>query len=107
MAAASLISDYFIPMAERSYGSHTLTPRDGNAAKLARWILVTRAAEVHIRHLQREVRLPGLRTAAQIREAAEKLVARSWLSPPRRNTQFGARPRVAYSVNPWLFRSQN
>jgi hypothetical protein len=99
MAAAGLISDYFIPIAERIYGSHTLTPRDGNAAKLARWILVTRAAEVHIRHLQREVCLPGLRTAAQIREAAEILVASSWLSSPARNTQFGPRARVSYTVN--------
>ena len=56
------------------YGTTAATARERNAATLARWILPTRAAEVHIRHLQRHVRLAGLRNAAQIREAAGRLV---------------------------------
>jgi hypothetical protein len=62
-AAAELIGDYFMAMAERVYGDIPATMRDRNAATLARWIFGTRPQEVHIRHLQRVVRLPGLRTA--------------------------------------------
>jgi hypothetical protein len=37
------------------------------------------AQEIHVRHLQRILRLSGLRTAGEIRDAAEVLVAYSWL----------------------------
>ena len=89
VAAAELIGDYFMAMAQRVYGDITTTPRDRHAAALAHWILKTRPPEVHIRHLQREVRLPGLRTAGQIRDAAEILTAAGWLRPPALNTRLG------------------
>ena len=100
--AALLIDDYFMAMAEGVYVDFAATSRDRNAAVLARWILHTRPKEMHIRRLQREVRLPGLRTAAQIREAAEVLVGAGWLYPPPPNTGFGPRARLAYLVNPRL-----
>jgi hypothetical protein len=65
--------------------------------------MTTRPKEVHIRYLQREVRLPGLRTAGQIRDAAEILVASGWLYPSVANTRFGPRARLAYFVNPRLW----
>jgi hypothetical protein len=99
-AAALLIGDYFMPMAERVYGDAAATERERGAATLARWITKTRLREVHVRHLQREVRLPGLRTAEQIRAAAEVLVEADWLCPPAAGTEFGQRGRVAYPVNP-------
>ncbi len=99
-AAARLIGEYFIATAEQVYGDAAVTNRDRNAAVLARWILKTRPREVHIRQLQREVRLPGLRTAGQIREAADLLVAAGWLNPPAPNMQFGPRLRLSYLVNP-------
>jgi len=37
--ARRLISDYFVPMAERTYGDALATQADRNAATLARWIL--------------------------------------------------------------------
>jgi hypothetical protein len=37
--ARRLISDYFVPMAERTYGDASATQADRNAATLARWIL--------------------------------------------------------------------
>src|SRR5260370_4508285 len=101
-AAALLIDDYFMAMAEGVYGDFAATTRDRNAARLARWILKTRPKEMHIRRLQREVRLPGLRTAEQIRDAAEVLVAAGWLCPPRPHTGFGPRARPAYLLNPRL-----
>jgi hypothetical protein len=102
IAAAELIGDYFMAMAERVYGDPAATTRYRDAAALADWILKTRPQEVHIRHLQREVRLPGLRTAGQLRDAAEILTAAGWLRPPALNTRFGPRARVSYRVNPQL-----
>lgn len=101
-SAAELIGDYFLPMAERVYGDQGAPACRRNAATLARWILDARPTEVHIRHLQRAVRLPGLRTAGQIREAAELLVAAGWLYPPRPSTRFGPRKRICYALNPRL-----
>ena len=101
-AATALLRDYFMPMAERAYGAYTAIPRDDHAALLARWILAARPQELHVRQLQREVRLSGLRTAAQIRTAADRLVDVGWLSPPAQNTCFGPRPRICYRVNPRL-----
>jgi hypothetical protein len=103
IAAAELIGDYCMAMAERVYGDITTRTRDRNAAILARWILKRRPKEVHIRHLQREIRLPGLRTAGQIRDAAKLLVVTGWLCPPALNTRFGPRTRLSYPVNPRLW----
>jgi hypothetical protein len=101
--AALLIEDYFMAMAERAYGDFAATTRDRNAAVLARWVLKTRSKEMHIRRLQRQIRLPGLRTAEQIRDAAEVLIAAGWLCPPTPSTGFGPRVRLVYLVNPQLW----
>ena len=101
-AAATLMREYFGPMAARVYGEHAATPRDGNAATLARWILSSHAREVHVRHLQREVRLSGLRRAGEIEEAAAALIAHYWLFPSEPREGLGPRPRHAYRVNPLL-----
>jgi Protein of unknown function (DUF3987) len=101
-AAAQLMADYFVPMAERVYGDAATTERERGAATLARWIVANSPAELHVRHLQREVRLPGLRTANQIRDAADALVEADWLRPPAPGNEFGQRGRVAYLVNPRL-----
>jgi len=102
-AAALLIGDYFLPMAERVYGDAAATERERNAATLARWIMAMRPVELHVRHIQRAVRLPGLRTAERIRAAADVLVEDDWLRPPAAGTEFGHRGRIAYAVNPRLW----
>lgn len=102
-AAASLIADYFVPMAERVYGDAAATDRERGAATLARWIMAKRPKELHVRHLQREVRLPGLRTADQIRGAADALIEGDWLRPPMSGTEFGQRGKIAYPINPRLW----
>ena len=103
-AAALLVSDYFIPMAERIYGDAAATTAERNAATLARWLRKTRPDEVHVRNLQREVRLPGLKRADDIRAAADVLVEADWLRSPASGTEFGHRGRISYAVNPRLWR---
>jgi hypothetical protein len=101
-AAALLTADYFLPMAERVYGDAAASERERGAATLAHWILAERPVELHVRHLQRAVRLPGLRTADQIRAAANALIEADWLRPPAPGSEFGQRGRIAYPVSPRL-----
>jgi hypothetical protein len=103
MAAAALVSSYFMPMAERVFGDAAATDIERIAATLARWIIRQRPDEVHVRHLQREERLPGLRSAEQIKRAADALVEADWLRAPAAVTGFGkGRAPVVYLVNPLL-----
>ena len=106
-AASRLMDSYFLPMAERIYGEDAVSIVDRNAATLARWILRSRSIELHIRHLQRDIRLPGLHTAGEIRDAAEVLVTAGWLKPPINNGQFGPRTPIAYAINPCLRTAAN
>lgn len=100
-AAAHLVSDYLMPMAERVYGDAATKQEDRDAATLARWIIKVRPPEVHVRKMQREVRLSGLGTAEAIHAAAAVLVDAGWLVPP--NIGFGPARKVAYEVNPIVF----
>ncbi len=81
-AARCLVADFFMPMAARVYGDAAATPAERDAATLARWIIRERAVEVHVSHLQRVVKLPGLNAAAIIHGAAKALVEAGWLMPP-------------------------
>ena len=67
-AAATLVGEYFMPMAERVFGDAGATDVERNAATLARWIVKEHPDEVHVRRMLREVRLPGLRSAEQIKD---------------------------------------
>ena len=102
-AAALMVGDYFMPTAERVYGDAATSREDRNATTLARWIMRERPGEVHVRHIQREVRLPGLRSADDIHAAACVLIEADWLSAPASGTEFGQRGRAAYPVNPRLW----
>jgi hypothetical protein len=102
----SWFGEYFMPMAERVYGDAAASPHDRNAATLARWIMREHPAEVHVRHVQRRVRLPGLRSAEDIHDAARVLVDADWLSPPPQATEAG-RPKAAYSKNPRLWEADH
>jgi hypothetical protein len=101
-AAAQLMSDYYMPMAERVYGDASASEQDQNAATLAKWILKVRPKEVHVRRLQRKLHLPGLATARQIHAACAALVDAGWLKDPEPGIDFGRRGRIAYPVNPGL-----
>jgi hypothetical protein len=103
-AAASLVTDYFMPMAERVYGDAAATDIERRVATLARWVLKTWAAEVHIRHLQRKVRLPDLRNAATIKATCEEMVKAGWLIAPKLG--IAAESKRVYRVNPLVLGQQ-
>ncbi len=97
-AAALLLDDYFLPMADRVYGDAAVSLRDRNAATLARWIIKEHPTDVSVRSLRREVRLPGLNRSEAIHEAALVLVDAEWLAKPPPGV--GHRGRSAYPINP-------
>jgi hypothetical protein len=102
LAAAALVGQYLMPMAERVYGDAAATARARNTATLARWIVKTRPDEVHVRHLQRDVRLPGLTEAAAIHMACESLIEAAWVVAAPAGWTTG-RPRAAYAIRPELW----
>jgi len=103
VAAAQLMEEYFMPMAERVYGDSVVLRQDRDAATLARWIIRDKPAEVYVRDVLRKVRLPGLNTAALIDKAAAVLIEGGWLREPPPKKGFGqGRGRNAYPINPKL-----
>jgi hypothetical protein len=98
-AATTLMSEYFMKMAEAVYGDAAVLPLERNAATLARWIFRSGATEIYVRDMQRKIRLPDLRVADDIRAAGDMLVDADWLVPPPPGSNSG-RARVAYKVNP-------
>jgi hypothetical protein len=102
LSAAQLVDDYLMPMAERVYGDAAAKKVDRDAATLARWIRQHRPEEVHVRTMQREVRLPGLGDAESIHSACGALVEAGWLAKaPRANGN--DRQRAAYPVSALLW----
>ena len=75
---------------------------DRDAATLARWTARERPVEVHVRRMQREVRLPGLTDARSVHDAAKALIEAGWLTLPA-SGGFQQRGRLAYPVNPALW----
>jgi hypothetical protein len=75
-----------MPMAQRTYGDAACTPIDRNTATLAHWIAKDRPDVVHVREMQRHVRLPGLNTADTIHAACNALIEAGWLGQPVRGT---------------------
>ena len=101
-AACDLVADYSMPMAARVFGDAALPTKERDAATLARWIVANKPAEVHVRRLQREERLPGLGTADAIHAAAGVLIEAGWLREPARGAGYQQRGKFAYPVNPAL-----
>ena len=99
--ACDLVAEYFMPSAERVYGDAAASVAERNAATLARWIVKHKPEEIHVRKLQREIRLPGLGNAASIHAAAGELIEADWLMQTASEPGPG-RPRAAYKVNPAL-----
>jgi hypothetical protein len=101
-AACLWVRDYAIPMAERTFGDAACSQEDRNVSTLSRWIAQERPTEVHVRRMQREVRLTGLTTADPIHAACRALVDAGWLLP-------GSKPngkdrnRAVYPVNAALW----
>jgi hypothetical protein len=102
LAAAKFVAESAMPMAERVFGDAERTRADLDALTLAQWIRKARPTEIHVRTLQRDVRLPGLIKAERIHAACEVLVDAEWLRKPPSATAFQERRREAYPVNPRL-----
>lgn len=92
------VADYLMPMAERVYGDAAATDAERRVATLSRWVIKEREEEVHVRHLQREVKLPGLRDAETIKETCDQMVEAGWLFAAQ--IGYGPNRKVAYPVNP-------
>jgi hypothetical protein len=101
LAAAKFVSEYAMPMAERTYGDAACTDLDRNTATLARWIKKERPDAVHVREMQRNVRLPGLTTADTIHDTCKALIEAGWLGQPAPGG-FQQKPRAVYPVSPRL-----
>lgn len=100
--ACGLVANYFMPMSARVYGDAATPAGERNAATLAKWIMREKPSEVHVRRVQREVRLPGLNTADAIHAAAGLLIEAGWLGPLPSQKGFQIRPKAAYPINPVL-----
>jgi hypothetical protein len=102
-AAAELVAEYFAPMAERLFGDAGLPKTDRAAATLARAIRQRRCRSINLSIVRRDWRLPGLRDAADVREAAEVLQDAGWLRPaPSREGNRPGRNKSDFAVNPKL-----
>jgi hypothetical protein len=101
-AACEIVASYFMAMAQRVYGDAATPPAERNTATLSRWIMRTKPSEIHVRALQRQIRLPGLADAASIHEAADLLIEAGWLRAIGPASVKG-RPKAAYSVNPAIW----
>jgi len=108
IAAACLVEEFFIPMAERVYGDAALPEADRLATIVARWILDKRLPEkksaiLNARALRRQSGLPGLRHAEKVKLALDALVDADWLMPaPVRSGGGSGRKRDDYIINPRL-----
>ena len=102
--AIRLVDTYLIPMAERTFGDALLPEVERHAAMIARLIYARRIGEkraegvVVNRRLIQRMKLPGLRTAAQVGEAIEYLVEAGWLEQMSKQT--GGRRKGDYLVKP-------
>jgi hypothetical protein len=92
------VGDYAMRMAERTYGDAACSQAERNLSTLARWVVQEHPPELHVRTLQRRVRLPGLTTAETIHAACRGLVDYGWLLPGNR-PHGNDHNRAAYPVN--------
>jgi hypothetical protein len=94
---AKFVAECAMPMAKRTYGDAACTPIDRNTATRAHWIA---NPVVHVREMQRNVRLPGLTTADTIHAACNALIEAGWLGQPVHGTGFQQRGTMSYPVSP-------
>lgn len=105
-AGIGFVAEYVQPMARRVYGEAALPKEERDAATLARWLAGrARAPEglpetVRTRTIQRE-RLPGLRTAEEVKAALAELQEGGWVRPVP-NAGGPGRPAGDWQLNPKL-----
>ena len=100
-AAAHLMGEYFLPMAERVYGDAALPDAQRNAATMAKAIRERRVSTINSRTVRREWGLPRLREASDISKAIAYLTDADVLRPtPSREGGGPGRVKEDFAVNP-------
>ena len=100
-AAAHLMGEYFLPMAERVYGDAALPDDQRNAATMAKAIRKRRVSTINSRTVRREWALPRLREASDISKAIAYLTDADVLRPtPSREGGGPGRVKEDFAVNP-------
>ena len=104
-SAAGLVDEYFLPMAERTYGDAAMPTVERHAAILARQILRRQSEKINTREIGREWKLPGLKEAAAIHIACEYLQDANWIDKTSsRSGNTSGRSKADFLVNPKLWR---
>ncbi len=102
LCAQGLLTDYFDPMARRSFDNAALPVEVRNAVTIAKWLIRTKPERINSREIQR-ASLGGMDTADDVKEAFEELQNAHWIEPDPANNKTGGRPRSDYLVNPKIY----
>lgn len=101
--AAEFVDEYLKPMSERVCGDAALPIEERHAAAIARRMVRDKVSTINTRTIQRDWRLPGLRTAGAIKPALQVLETAGCIRPmPSRDGSHVGRPKADYEVNPRL-----
>ncbi|MXO63432.1 DUF3987 domain-containing protein [Qipengyuania oceanensis] len=106
-ASIKWIEDYAKPMAARTYGDAAVSPKERNAALLARYIRKTGLSLVNLRELRRHPHKPHLKPLQDrgaLEEAVEALEDASWIRPQFDRDGGPGQPRKDYAVNPQVLK---
>ncbi|MEN2748212.1 DUF3987 domain-containing protein [Sphingomonas sp. T9W2] len=99
--ALRFVEDFLKPHARRVFGDAALAPVEKHAAALARFIVAGRLERINARDIQRNAKLPTLKTAQDVEGATEALTDAGWLrEAPTRSGSAPGRQRRDYLVNP-------
>ncbi|MCG5235298.1 DUF3987 domain-containing protein [Xanthobacter oligotrophicus] len=100
--ACEMMTDYFLPMAERVFGDASIPVAETNAATLARHIQAKRLPAFNARELRRTVG-GGLRTAEAMDAACAELVEAGLVRPVVDPKAGRGRKCRGFEVNPAMF----
>jgi hypothetical protein len=105
LRAVTLLQDYAVPMARRTFGEAKLPERERDARALARWLRRQRPLPetLNARTLRRMADGPGIGDADRLNAALRELADADWLrSAPAREGKTPGRQRGDWLVNPRL-----
>ena len=101
-AAATLVGEYFMPMAERVFGDAGATDVERNAATLARWILKERPHDVHVRRVAARSPIAGV-AIGRADQGRRQDTGRRGLAARAGHRVRRSSSKVVYAVNPRLW----
>ncbi len=105
LRATSILREYAVPMAKRSFGEAALPVAERDARRVARWLLRRHPCptNLNVRELRRMADGPGVADADRLTAAMEELAALGWVrSTPGRDAARAGRTRNDWAVNPGL-----